>query len=303
MSSRAAYHSSMNIPVEIALRIEATLGEGGIWDVARQRLLWVDITGKRVGIFDPASGRNQNLQLDSRPGTVVSTTKSDLLVALQGGVARLDPRTGKCSTAICPPGHDATRIRFNDGKCDPRGRLWAGTMALDHASGAGALYCFETDGTVHRCLTDVSISNGIVWSHDQRLMYYIDTPTRRVDVFDYEVETGNIANRRQAFPIPAEMGFPDGMTIDVEGMLWIALWGGSAVTRWDPDTGRMLAQIEVPTAHVTSCAFGGPTLSSLFITTAREGLSPEQLNDQPLAGSIFVAVPGVRGVASVAFNG
>jgi sugar lactone lactonase YvrE len=293
----------MNISADIALRIDAILGEGAIWDKFRQRLLWVDITNQRVGLFDPESGTNEMLQLESKVGTVVPAVKGDLVVALQEGIARVDPRTGKCSTVIRPPGHDATRIRFNDGKCDPRGRLWAGTMALNHATGAGALYCFETDGTVRQCLADVSISNGIVWSHDQRRMYYIDTPTRRVDVFDYEVETGTITNRRQACAIPADMGFPDGMTIDVEGKLWVALWGGSAVARWDPDTGRMLAKIEVPTAHVTSCAFGGPNLSSLFITSAREGLSPAQLKDQPLAGSIFVATAGVRGVASTAYGG
>jgi sugar lactone lactonase YvrE len=263
----------------------------------------VDITQKRVGIFDPATGRNQNLQLDSRPGTVVPTIKGELLVALQEGVARVDADSGRCSASIRPPGHDPTRMRFNDGKCDPAGRLWVGTMAIDFAPGAGALYCFETDGTFRRCLTGISISNGIVWSHDQRRMYYVDTPTRRVDVFDYDVKTGSIANRRQAFAIPPEMGFPDGMTIDKEGMLWIAQWGGSAVARWDPDTGRTLAKIEIPTAHVTSCAFGGRDLSSLFITTAREGLSPAQLKDQPLAGSIFVASPGVSGVASTAYRG
>lgn len=293
----------MSTVAEIALRIAATLGEGALWDDATQRLLWVDITQKCVGRFDPISGANEVFQLDSMVGTVVGTTRGDLLVALQEGVARLDLTSGKVSDLRCPAGHDATRIRFNDGKCDPRGRLWAGTMALDFATGAGALYCFDPDGTVSARVPQVTVSNGIVWSHDHRRMYYIDSPTRAVDVFDYDVETGAIANRRHAWALPEGWGFPDGMTIDAEGKLWIALWGGSAVVRFDPDAGRVLDKIAVPAAHVTSCAFGGPDLKSLFITTAREGRSPEQLAQEPLAGSIFVARPGVSGVGAFAYRG
>ncbi|MSU49664.1 MAG: SMP-30/gluconolactonase/LRE family protein [Opitutus sp.] len=293
----------MSHSAEIALRIEATLGEGALWDVATQRLLWVDITQKRVCRFDPVSGANEVFQLDAMVGTVVATTRGDMLVALQQGVARLDPKTGRVSDLRCPAGHDAKRIRFNDGKCDPRGRLWVGSMALDFAQGAGALYCFDPDGTVSERVRQVTVSNGIVWSHDQRKMYYIDSPTRAVDVFDYDVETGAIANRRHAWELPEGWGFPDGMTIDAEGKLWIALWGGSAVVRWDPESGRVLEKIAVPAPHVTSCAFGGPDLKSLYITSAREGRSAEQLAQEPLAGSIFVARPGVCGVEAFVYCG
>jgi sugar lactone lactonase YvrE len=287
----------------LALRTEAVLGEGALWDNARARLLWVDIVQMRVGLFDPVSGVNQTLQLDSKVGTVVPTSRGDLLVAVQEGVARLDPRTGQLSGLRRPVDHDGRRIRFNDGKCDPQGRFWAGSMALDQSPKAAALYCFTADGAVTTAVRDVSISNGIVWSHDQRRMYYIDTPTRRIDVFDFDASTGQISKRRPAFVVPTEMGYPDGMTIDAEGMLWVALWGGSAVTRWDPQTGSLLEKVSVPTAHVTSCAFGGPELQSLFITTAREGLSAQQLIEQPLAGSLFVATPGVAGRPAFVYQG
>ena len=295
--------STVKSQTDVALRIDATLGEGAIWDSAAQRLLWVDIIGKQVGIFNPATLENQMLQLDSMVGTVVPATRGDLVVALQQGIARLDRSSGRVSVPVCPPQHDAKRIRFNDGKCDPRGRLWAGTMALDFAPGAGALYCCLLDGTMETRLSDVSISNGIVWSHDERRMYYIDTPTRRVDVFEFSADDGQISRRRCAFEIPAESGYPDGMTIDADGMLWIAMWGGSSVQRWNPESGKMIESISIPAAHVTSCAFGGRDLTSLYITTAREGRTPEQLAREPLSGSIFVCTPGAQGMTAIPYAG
>jgi sugar lactone lactonase YvrE len=288
--------------VEVALRAGARLGEGAVWDVATQRLLWVDITEKRVGIFDPRSGRNELLQLDSQVGTVVPTQSGNLLVALQEGVALLDRRTGRVSKLRCPAGHDPRRTRFNDGKCDPRGRLWVGTMALASTPGGGALYRFESGGEPETILEGVTISNGIAWSLDQKRMYYIDTMTRGVDAFDFAIEEGTVSRRRRVIHIPPELGYPDGMTIDAEGKLWIALWDGAAVARWHPDTGRMLQKVAVPVARVTSCAFGGLDLGTLFITTAQHGLSGAELQKQPLAGSIFATAVGVRGIPSFCYR-
>jgi sugar lactone lactonase YvrE len=286
---------------EVALRIDAMLGEGAIWDRTSERLLWVDILKKRVGIFDPQSGRNETLQLDSLVGTVVPTSRGDLLVALQEGVARLDRRTGRISAVRAPAGHDAATVRFNDGKCDPRGRLWAGTMGLEAAPKAGALYRFDPDGTNRRMLEGVTISNGIVWRLDHRSMYYIDSMTRGVDAFDFDVETGTIAGRRRVISVAPDLGFPDGMTIDAEGNLWIALWDGWGVGCWSPETGQLLGKLSVPAARVTSCAFGGDKLASLFITTARQGLSEEELRGQSLAGSVFVASVEVHGVGAFSY--
>jgi sugar lactone lactonase YvrE len=293
----------LNRPAELALAIEATLGEGAIWDAAAQRLLWVDITERRLMRFDPVSLTNEVFQLNSRIGTVVNTARGDLLIALQEGVARFDPRTGLVSDLRCPVGHDATRIRFNDGKCDPRGRFWAGTMALDFTPQAGALYCFEADGTIHQRASQVSISNGLVWSPDLRFMYYIDSGSLNIDLFEYSVETGTIKGRRPTVRLPKGLGTPDGMTLDAEGMIWVAFWGGSSALRIDPQTAFIIERINVPAPHVTSCAFGGPGLKSLYITTAREGLSPEQLAAFPLSGSLFVAHLEVGGVPAFVYAG
>ena len=161
----------------------------------------------------------------------------------------------------------------------------------------------DTDHTVHRRLENVTISNGIVWTGDRRTMYYIDSPTCRVDAFDYDVDSGELSNRRTAVEVPQALGWPDGMAIDEDDNVWIAMWAGNAVTHWDPRTGKQLGVVEVPASQVTSCAFGGPNLDELYITCARIDLSEEQLQKEPHAGGLFKASPGVRGVPAVAFRG
>ncbi len=191
--------------------------------------------------------------------------------------------------------------RFNDGKCDPRGHFWAGSMDDQQKNASGALYSLDPVSLhVTKHASDVRISNGIVWSHDHRLMYYIDTPDERVDVFDYDASTGAVSNRRVAFHVPEEMGWPDGSTLDKEGMLWIAHWGGSRVTRWDPRTGAHLLTLMLPVSCVTSCAFGGDQLDLLYVTCASNRV---RLQDEPLAGSVFVFRNlGVQGVPAYTFN-
>ena len=282
---------------------QAMLGEGALWDGASRRLLWVDILGMRVGLFDPATGENRRIQLDSFVGTVVPAEKGDLMVAVREGFARVDRGTGALSGLKRPEGHNPQVVRFNDGKCDPAGRFWAGSMAIDESGRQGALYCLDTAGTLSRKVQPVAISNGITWSLDRRTLYYIDTPTLEVAAFDYDDDTGSIGNRRTAFSVPQSLGWPDGMTIDADGMLWIALWDGWAVTRWDPRAGRLLETIPLPMSRVTSCAFGGPGLDTLFVTSARVGLSPEALQKQPHAGSIFAVDVGARGVPAFAYRG
>jgi sugar lactone lactonase YvrE len=281
----------------------ASLGEGALWDAASRRLLWVDILGKSVGLFDPVAGDNRSLQLESFVGTVVPAQGGDLMVAVREGFARLARTTGKVSGLRRPEGHDPRAVRFNDGKCDPAGRFWAGTMAIDESGRQGALYCLDTTGGISRKVESVAISNGMAWSHDQRTMYYIDTPTSAVAAFDYNVDTGAIGNRRVAFPVPQKLGWPDGMTIDADGMLWIALWDGWAVTRWDPRKGRLLEVIPLPVARVTSCAFGGADLGTLYVTSARVGIADEALRSQPQAGSIFALDVRVKGVPAFAYRG
>jgi sugar lactone lactonase YvrE len=191
---------------------------------------------------------------------------------------------------------------MNDGKCDPAGRFWAGTKDIEGHRPFGSLYRLEPDHTLVRVLTDVTISNGLGWSPDHETMYYIDSPTHRIDMFDFEVETGSVSNRRSLVELSRAWGLPDGMTVDEEGFLWVAFWDGSAVRRIAPD-GRVASVVELPVSRVTSCAFGGDDLADLYVTTARNGLSEAELRSQPSAGGLFRLHPPVRGLPPHAFAG
>ena len=176
-------------------------------------------------------------------------------------------------------------------------------MAYDESEGAGSLFVLDADLSVRTMADNVSISNGLAWSADGHTLYYIDTPTCRVDAFDFDPDTGNISNRRTVLRIPDGMGYPDGMSIDEEDMLWIAFWDGWGVRRWDPRTGKELARIEVPAARTTACCFGGENVDQLFITSARTGLSDADLAQQPHAGGLFQVDVGVRGRSTNQFAG
>jgi sugar lactone lactonase YvrE len=282
----------------------AMLGEGAIWNDALQRLHWIDINGQRVFTYDPATGENRAYDVGQKVGTVVPRARGGLMLALHEGFASLDPDNGRVALLPRPPEHDPAIVRFNDGKCDPAGRFWAGTMALVKGPKAlGRLYRLDADGSMHVMLRDVGTSNGIVWSLDRRTLCFIDTPLLRVDAFDYDDATGAIANRRAVISVPPDLGRPDGSTIDSEGMVWVAMYEGGSVTRWNPRTGELLQTIRLPVARVTSCAFGGPDLGTLYITSARAGLTEEQLAKQPLAGCLFKVKPGVCGVPVFAYQG
>jgi sugar lactone lactonase YvrE len=288
--------------VELVLDAQATLGEGAIWHARERRLYWVDITAGRVHAFDPSTGSDRCWELGQPVGTVVPRARGGLMVALHHGFAAYDPDKKELTPWSDPEEH-LPRNRFNDGKCDPAGRFWAGTMSMDREPQAGSLYCLYPDGNVQVRVRNVTTSNGITWSLDQKTMYYIDTPTRRVTAFDYDVDRGEISHPRTILAVPEMNGKPDGMTIDAEGMLWIAHWDGSRVTRWDPRHGTLLDTIPVPAQRVTSCAFGGPELKDLFITSARSGLTDSELARQPQAGGLFCARPGVAGVTAFEFAG
>jgi len=234
-------------------------------------------------------------------GAAALRSSGGLVLAVRDGFGALDPASGRFDM-IAPVEADDPTIRMNDGKVDPAGRFWAGTMGVDHRPGVGTLYRLDPDLRVSPMVTGVSISNGLDWSLDGRTMYYIDTPTRRVDRFAFEVATGSIAERTPAVAIRDGAGSPDGMTVDAEGFLWVALWDGWSVERYSPD-GRLDRRVEVPAAQTSSCAFGGPDLDLLFITTAQEGFPPGGHPDQPHAGGLFVCRPGVRGRGPFQFAG
>jgi len=278
-------------------RIKAKLGEGAFWNYQTQEFYWVDILGKELHIYNPATKEDRSLPTPSRIGTVVPQSDSTAVVALDDGVYIMNTNTGKI-TVLSEVEKEMTVNRFNDGKCDPNGNLWVGSMHLEESEALGSVYKITSTGETTKMIDSVTISNGIVWTKDASTMYYIDTPSAEIKAFDYDKNTATISNQRTAVKVPVEMGFPDGMAIDEEDMLWVGLWNGNGVVRFDPNTGRLLSRIDVAAHNVTACAFGGPNLDLLYITTASVDMTKEESAKYPLAGSIFVADPGVRGVKS-----
>ena len=293
--------SEINAEIEVVVEKRALVGEGSIWDGDKQVLLWVDILSHHLYIYDPASKENRTIETLQTVGTVVPRARGGVIVALHNGFASLDLETEKL-TFIADPERDIPKNRFNDGKCDPAGRLWAGTMEFGGEADQGSLYCLDLDHTVTTKVTPVAISNGIVWTADRKTMYYIDTVRNDVRAYDYDVDTANIENERVVVEHQGAGHF-DGMSIDEEGMLWIALFQGGGVSRYNPQSGELLQELKVPAEQVTSCAFGGANLDELYITSAATGLTEKQLEEQPLAGSLLRTSVGVRGVPAVAFAG
>jgi len=278
-------------------KIQASLGEGAIWNYKTQELYWIDIEGKQLNIYNPKSKINKILNTESRIGTVVPFTKDEALVALENGVHKINLQTGK-SNLFTNMEIQLPNSRLNDGKCDPSGRFWVGSMHLKQETGKANLYTITSENILQKKIDSVTISNGIVWTSDKKTMYYIDTPTSTIKEFDYNNETGEISNGKIAVKIPIKLGFPDGMTIDEENMLWVGMWNGNAVIRFNPKTGKVISKVEVPAHNITSCAFGGENLEMLYITSARVDMTEEELIKYPLAGSLFKVNPGVKGVKS-----
>jgi sugar lactone lactonase YvrE len=291
----------MAMDAELVLDAQAELGEGAIWDARSNVLLWVNITADEVHVYDPVSGDDRCLDLGQPVGTIVPRVAGGAAVALKHGFHVLDLESGDTSPIAEP--EDSADHRFNDGKCDPAGRFWAGACHMNCSDPVGTLYCLFADGRVEPRLTELRCPNGIVWTADRRTMYYIDTGAAAIWAFDYDDASGGISNQRTVVEVPAEMGFPDGMTIDAEGRLWVAHWGGCAVHCWDPGSGEVVATVNVPAKQVTSCAFGGPALDTLYITSARKGLADDELERHPASGGLFGCRPGAVGVPAVGFAG
>ena len=273
--------------------------EGPFWD--GQQLGWVDIPAGKLWLArDSGSALADERCFEvGRPlGAAVPAQQGGWLVAAGIGLAHL--AADGTVREIAETENDPQRIRMNDGKCDPVGRFWAGTMAYDSAPGAGALYQLDVDGSLRTMLKGVTISNGLGWSPDLSTMYYIDSGSRRIDAFDYDRSAGSIHNRRTLVPIPSDAGMPDGMAVDDEGCIWVALWGGSSVRRYDR-LGRHVGTVRVPASQPSSCCFGAGT--TLFITTSRQDLSADRLAAEPEAGRIFRVDVGVGGPPAAPYRG
>jgi sugar lactone lactonase YvrE len=288
--------------VQLVVDAKAELGEGPSWDSRRKMLYWVDITRYQLHIYCPASMKDTVIHVGQYISAVVPRSAGGVVMLLQHGFYALDFETYQL-TLLGSVELDKPNNRFNDGKCDAAGRFWAGTMSHDYTPGAGALYYLDTDLTIKKVFSNVTISNGIAWSPDNSIMYYIDSPTMKVIAYDFNLATSALSNPRIAAEIAYEGAFPDGMTSDEEGMIWVAIWNAGIVTRWDPTTGRLLEIVKVPAKRTTSCVFGGDLLNDLYITSARIGLEEEVLANEPNAGGLFVIKTNVRGLPTYAFGG
>jgi len=277
---------------EVAVREQAELGEGPTWDQAAGRLIWVDILSSRVHTYDPSTGRRTVMATGQHVGAAKPRAGGGLVVVLRDGAGLYDA-DGAFSWLVHDP---VPGRRGNDAAVAPDGALWAGTMRYDEAEGGGSLSRIAPDGTVSRVLGTVTVSNGTGWSPDGRLMYYTDTPTRRIDVFDVEGE--RVLGRRPFATVEQGSGWPDGLTVDAEGCVWVALWDGAAIRRYTPD-GRLDRVVALPVLRPTACAFGGPGLRDLYVSTARTGLDAPH----PLSGSLLVLPDAGQGLPGTPFAG
>ncbi len=281
---------------------QCTLGESPLWHARKKCFYWVDINAGVLYSLDSQTNTFRNWQFDNALSLVVETVGDDLLLALGTSVVRFNTDTGSI-THLVNVEPDKKNQRCNDGAVDAKGRLWIGTTQADHDFEGGNLYSIQASGNPQIKIEAVTISNGIVWSLDNKKMYFIDSPTQRVDAFHFNQITGEIVFDRTVITIPIEMGTPDGMTIDAEGMLWIAHWGGFGVYRWNPFTGKLLDKIEVAAPNVTSCRFAGEHLDQLVITTARKNMDDSQLEQFPESGNLFIVDTGVKGIDGFRFPG
>jgi len=281
---------------------KAKLGEGAIWNPETQCLYWVDIEGQTFNVYDPVTAVNRAYPTPKRIGTVVPVNAKVVLVALEDGIAAIDLDKGSVHYQLNTDIHLSHNKRFNDGKCDAAGNFWVGTLSMDGVREVSSLYCVKADFSLEEKVKGVSISNGIAWSLDGNFMYYIDTPTGEIVQYNFDAISSNLSQRKVIVKIPDTMGYPDGMTIDNEGMLWVALWDGFGVARFDPATGSLLQKINVPAPKVTSCAFGTENLDTLFITTASVEMTEEELNQYPLSGSVFAIKVGAQGIKANSFK-
>ncbi len=276
------------------------LGEGPLWHAKRKSCFWVDIEDGILYEYSWLDKSIQTWKFNHNVSVVLEDKHDGLLISLGTSIARFNPTTGEHTWLLDVEKENDNRC--NDARCDSHGRLWIGTMHRKHLKGEGSLYCVNEHKHVDKKITNTTISNGLAWSLDNTRLYFIDSGSQVVQSFIFDEESAAIIFEKNAIDIPGSMGTPDGMAIDVEGMLWIAHWGGFGVYRWNPFTGEHLDTIEVPVPNVSSCAFAGENLDHLIITTARENMPDDQLEKYPGSGDVFIAKPGVKGVKGFRCN-
>jgi sugar lactone lactonase YvrE len=284
---------SDEVHADVAVDVRPEVGEAPHWDDATQTLWFVDLTGGSVFRYAPHGGTVSEFAVGQEVGAAIPRVDGGLVLAVRDGIA-VTTEGGGGFEIVAPIERERRSNRMNDAKCDPAGRLFAGTTAFDFTPRSGALYRIDPDWSYRRVVGDVTTSNGLAWSPDGSRMYFIDSATQGVDVLDYDVATGSIGRRTRLVTIPVHDGVPDGMTVDVDGALWVACFGAGAVRCYSA-SGKPVRAIQLPVSQVTSCAFGGADLSDLYVTSACYRLTAEQRANEPLAGATFVCKPGVAG--------
>ncbi|RYD95518.1 MAG: SMP-30/gluconolactonase/LRE family protein [Sphingobacteriales bacterium] len=275
---------------------QCTLGEGSMWHQRRGSYFWVDIEEGIVHELNRATNNVKVWNLNKRVSVILEQEDNTLILGVQGGLVRFDPEDGSITPLVSIDG-EYPEHRCNDGAVDSEGRIWIGSMEVHCKENAGSFYRVDNGTSVQMMIDNLTIPNGIVWSHDHARMYFIETMSSMVRSYIFNKLSGNIYYEKVAVAVPESLGYPDGMAIDADGMLWIALYGGYGVGRWNPDTGQLLGKIELPAPHVTNCCFGGENLDELVITTARENLDKDQLAKYPESGDVLIVTGlGVKGV-------
>ena len=278
-------NSPITFKAELALDARATLGECVRWDEREKLVYWVDIPGQKMHRFDPATGNDDVMELDQEMGCFALANSGGFIAGMRSGYARISAFGGEVQR-LTSPDYDPSKVRFNDGRCDPAGRFWAGTMWEPRDQAGGHIYCLEADGRFSAKANPVVISNGITFSPDHQTFTLADTPNHVLWAFDYDIDSGNVSNRRVLRTYDPAKGRPDGACVDAEGNLYVAMFTGGRVEKLSPK-GELLATIEVPVPNVTCCTFAGDDLRTLYITTARTRMTDAELAAKPHAGGLF----------------
>ncbi len=282
-------------------KAENELGEGPLWLSYRNSLCWVDIQKHEIFEYSLNNKQVRSWKIDKHVSLLIETDKKGaLLIGVKGGIALLNMESNEVLELLSLEEKNKNS-RTNDGGVDPNGNLWIGTLDMGFKEDAGALYMLERS-KFKKKIPNTTIANGLVWSKDERTMYFIDSPKGKVQAFDFNKADDSIQFQKDVITIPEELGGPDGMAIDEEGMLWIAHYGGYSVGRWNPSTGEMIEKIEVPAPNITACTFGGEDFKTLFITTARQEMTDTELTDFPKSGSLFAVETSVRGLRKNIFS-
>jgi L-arabinonolactonase len=291
----------MGNTADVVVAAKNTTGECPVWNDVAQALWWTDIPEKRLHRWNPSTSEHRTFEMPGRVGCFAFRKDHGFVLAMEQGFATWDPNA-EALNQLAEPERGLADHRFNDGRCDRQGRFLAGSMNMARSGPTGQLWRLDPDGAVNRLAGNVTIANGLAFSPDGKLMYWADSPAECVYLFDYDTDTGTVANRRIWLSRGEAPGRPDGAAIDTDGCYWSARWGGSSVVRFTP-SGAIDQIVQLPISRVTMCAFGGVDFRTLYITTARENMTPDELEREPLAGGLFAIRVQAQGLADTRFCG